>query len=313
MELRQLRHFVAVVDAGNLSRAASRVAISQPALTRSIKNLERLLGVELLERKPRGVAATEAGLAFYHQAQVVLNACGRLTRDVRELKRGVTGTVHIGIAPMFGGFILDEVVTALAAEQPALRLVVTEAFFEELVRELLDGRIDVMFCNFPLVAMASDLATEGLLDVRSPLVASVRHPLAKRRDVQKSALVDQRWVVVDQPHSLDALEKFFAADGLPGPRDVFRTNSLVLMRSLLISGAFIGAMPEHLIASELQDGTLRRVPVPGGTLQRRAGLVHRGAADTRPSISIVLQALRRACAARGAPPRGRQTGAVAGS
>ncbi|NDE02288.1 MAG: LysR family transcriptional regulator, partial [Gammaproteobacteria bacterium] len=84
MELRQLRHFVAVVDSANLSRAAERVAISQPALTRSIKNLEDLLGVELLERQPRGVVPTEAGLALYHHAQIVLNACQRLTREVRE-------------------------------------------------------------------------------------------------------------------------------------------------------------------------------------------------------------------------------------
>lgn len=99
MELRQLRHFVAVVDSANLSRAAERVAISQPALTRSIKNLEDLLGVELLERQPRGVAPTEAGLALYHHAQIVLNACQRLTREVRELERGtwvrsMSGSAH---------------------------------------------------------------------------------------------------------------------------------------------------------------------------------------------------------------------------
>ena len=73
MELRQLRHFVMVVDTGNLSRAAERVAISQPALTRSIKNLEESLGVELLERKPRGVVPTEAGVTLYHHSKMVLN------------------------------------------------------------------------------------------------------------------------------------------------------------------------------------------------------------------------------------------------
>ncbi len=295
MELRQLRHFVAVVDAGNLSRAATRVAISQPALTRSIKNLEDLLGVQLLERKPRGVAPTEAGVALYHQAQVVLNACNRLTRDVRELKRGVTGTVQVGIAPMFASYVVDDVAARLAREQPGLRLVVREGFFEDLVRELLDGRIDLMFCNFPLVPVASDLEMERLLTIRSLVVASQKHPLGRRKDLAKSALVDQRWVVVDQPHSIDNLENFFAAEGLPGPRDVFRTNSLPLMRSLVLSGAFVAALPEHMIAAELAAGALRALPVPGATIERRAGLVRRSAGDTRSAVELVCQAVRQAC------------------
>jgi len=157
MELRQLRHFVAVVDTGNLSRAAERVAISQPALTRSIKNLEDMLGVELLERKPRGVAATEAGLALYHHAQVVLNACQRLTREVRELERGVTGTVHLGVASMFATHVTGAVAEALVAAHPRLSLVVTEGFFEDLVRRMIDGRLDLVFTNFPQVSPPAEL------------------------------------------------------------------------------------------------------------------------------------------------------------
>jgi len=156
MELRQLRHFVAVVDCANLSRAAERVAISQPALTRSIKNLEDILGVELLERKPRGVAATEAGLALYHHAQIVLNACQRLTREVRELERGVTGTVYVGVGSMFATHITADVAQNLAQAHPRLAMVVTDGFFEELLRRMQDGRLDLIFSNFPQVAVSAD-------------------------------------------------------------------------------------------------------------------------------------------------------------
>ena len=156
MELRQLRHFVAVVDCANLSRAAERVAISQPALTRSIKNLEDLLGVELLERKPRGVEATEAGLALYHHAQIVLNACQRLTREVRELERGVSGTVYVGVGSMFATHITADVAQNLAQVHPRLAMVVTDGFFEELLRRMQDGRLDLIFSNFPQVAVSAD-------------------------------------------------------------------------------------------------------------------------------------------------------------
>ena len=73
MELRHLRHFAAVVEAGNLSKAAEKVFISQPALTRSIKNLEDIVGAELLERRPRGMVPTPAGIALYRYAQLMLN------------------------------------------------------------------------------------------------------------------------------------------------------------------------------------------------------------------------------------------------
>lgn len=295
MELRQLRHFVAVVDTGNLSRAAERVSISQPALTRSIKNLEELLGVELLERKPRGVTPTEAGVSLYHHATVVLNACQRLTREVREIERGVTGTVRVGIASMFAGHVIDRVAAQLALEHPRLALLVTEGFFEDLLRGLVDGRFDVVFSNFPQVPVSADLHLEPLLDVVSSVVASSRHPLARRRDLQRRDLVDQRWVIADLPHAQDSFEKYFAIDGLPAPGDVYRTNSLNLMISLVASGRFLSTLPEHLLAKDLAAGSLRRLALAGGGIERKAGLIYRDPRQPRPAVEHFMAEVRRAC------------------
>ncbi|MCU0758285.1 MAG: LysR family transcriptional regulator [Steroidobacteraceae bacterium] len=297
MELRQLRHFVAVVDTGNLSRAAERVAISQPALTRSIKNLEELLGVELLERKPRGVTPTEAGVSLYHHATIVLNACQRLAREVREIERGVTGTVRVGIASMFATHVMDRVAAQLAADHPRLALVVTEGFFEDLLRGLVDGRYDVVFSNFPQVPVSADLHLEPLLDVVSSVVASARHPLARRRDLQRRDLVDQRWVIADLPHAQDSFEKYFAIDGLPAPGDVYRTNSLNLMVALVATGRFVSTLPEHLLAREFAAGTLRRLALPGGGIERKAGLIYRESRQPRPAVDHFMSEVRRTCVA----------------
>lgn len=299
MELRQLRHFVAVVDTGNLSRAAERVAISQPALTRSIKNLEELLGVELLERKPRGVTPTEAGLSLYHHATVVLNACQRLTREVREIERGVTGTVRVGIASMFAAHMIDRVAAQLATAHPRLTMVVTEGFFEDLLRGLVDGRYDVVFANFPPVPVAAELRLEPLLDVVSSVVAGSRHPLARKRELARRDLVDQRWVIADLPHAQDSFEKYFAIDGLPAPSDVYRTNSLNLMIALVASGRFLSTLPEHLLAAQFAAGTLRRLSLPGGGIERRAGLIYREPRQARPAVEHFMAEVRRACTALG--------------
>lgn len=293
MELRQLRHFVAVVDSANLSRAAERVAISQPALTRSIKNLEDLLGVELLERQPRGVVPTEAGLALYHHAQIVINACQRLTREVRELERGASGTVYVGVGPLYATHITSQVAENLAQSQPRLALVITEGFFEELLRRLIDMRVDLVFCNFPLVAASPDLVQESLLTVRSGIIVGKHHPLAARREVTRGDLVGQRWVIADQPHSQDGFEKYFSSEGLPVPRDVFRSNSLNLMLSLAASGRFITPLPEHLVAESAFASDLRFLPVPGGYIERQAGLVYRKSDAARPAVEHVLNEFRR--------------------
>lgn len=296
MELRQLRHFVSVVDTGNLSRAAERVAISQPALTRSIKNLEELLGVELLERKPRGVSPTDAGLALYHHAQVVLNACQRLTREVREFERGVTGMVHIGVAVMFSTDITAQVAENLAQQFPRLAVVVTDAFFEDLIRRMLDGRLDVIFSNFPQFPTSADFVIEPLMTVRSHVVAARAHPLAKRREVARADLVEHRWVIADQPHATDTFEKYFAAEGLPAPRDVFRTNSFSLMRHLVESGRFLSMLPEHVVREQIRTGDIRRLPLPGNVIERQAGLIYRKGAAARPAMQHVLAEYRKVCA-----------------
>jgi DNA-binding transcriptional LysR family regulator len=296
MELRQLRHFVAVVDTGNLSRAAERVSISQPALTRSIKNLEELLGVELLERKPRGVTPTEAGVALYHHATIVLNACQRLGREVREIERGVTGTVRVGIASMFATHVTDRVAAELAIDHPRLTMVATEGFFEDLMRGLIDGRYDVLFSNFPQVPVSADVCLEPLLSVSSSVIASSRHPLARRRDLQRRDLVDQRWVIADLPHAHDSFERYFAIDGLPAPSDVYRTNSLNLMIALVASGRFLSTLPEHLLAREVAAGTMRRLSMPGGPIERKAGLIYRVSLQPRPAVDHFIEEVRRACA-----------------
>lgn len=287
---------MAVVDLGNLSRAADRVAISQPALTRSIKNLEDTLRVQLLERKPRGVVPTEAGLALYHHASVVLNACQQMTREVRELERGITGSVRLGIASMFSRHVVDDVVVSLANAHPRLALAITSGFYEDLIRSMSDGRLDLIFSNFPHVAVTSELRLEPLLRVRSPIVVGDRHPVARRKQVTRSDLIDHHWVIVDQPHAQDALQAAFAAEGLPGPLSLLRTSSLNLMIALVESGGFVSQIPEHLIEPQLARGRIRALPIAGGTVERHAGLIYRDFSLGRPGVAHVVDAIRHACA-----------------
>jgi len=292
MELRQLRHFVAVVETGNLTRAADRIAISQPALTRSIRNLEQRMRVELLERNPRGVTPTPAGVQLYKHAKIVLNECGRIASEMSDFRRGTGGTVRIGIAAMFARYVIDEAALLVAEAHPRLELVIRLGLFEDLVGDLEDGRLDLVFSNLPPVSVPSGLSVEVLGQVHSSIVANSRHPLARRRSVSPEALVDAKWVVIDQPHAHDYLETFSAGAGLPTPASVVRTNSLGLIHALIGSGQFLSVLPVHLLQDAFEAGTVSRVEVENGAVERSAALIWRSDVPVQAAAGHVMETVR---------------------
>lgn len=292
MELRQLRHFVAVVETGNLTRAAERIAISQPALTRSIRNLEERMRVELLERNPRGVTPTGAGVQLYKHAKVVLNECQRITTEMSDYRRGTGGTVRIGIAAMFARYVIDQVALAVAESHPRLAMNIRVGLFEDLVGELEDGRLDLVFSNLPPVSVPAGLSVEVLGYVSSAIVANSRHPLARRRSVPREALVDARWVIIDQPHASDFLDAFFAAANLPAPPSVVRTTSLTLTQALIASGQFLSVLPVHLVEAQIAAGSVARVAVENGAVERPAALIHRADVPLAGAAAHVMETVR---------------------
>jgi DNA-binding transcriptional LysR family regulator len=293
VELRQLRHFVAVVETGNLTRAASRIPISQPALTRSIRNLEQRMRVDLLERNPRGVTPTAAGVQLYKHAKIVLNECSRITNEMSEFRLGTGGSVRIGIAAMFARYIIDQVALEIADSHPKLAMVIQLGLFEDLVRDLDEGRLDLVFSNLPPVGLPSSLHVEVLGQVESTVVANSRHPLARLKKVPRAELVDAKWVVIDQPHAQDFIDTFFSGANLPKPTHVVRTNSLSLIQGLIGSGQFLSVVPVHLVAEQIEAGTVRRMPVAEGTVKRDAALLSRRDVPLPVAAEPVIESLRR--------------------
>jgi DNA-binding transcriptional LysR family regulator len=296
MEIRQLRHFVAVVECGNLSAAARKVFISQPALTRSIKNLEDTMGTTLLERRARGTVPTPAGELFFQHARTILADCQRARDVLRTLKTGITGNVSLGVGAMFSTHIMDTLVERIAAELPNLNLNVTEGYFEDLVSQLEAGRIDAIFSTFPRAVQQDALVLEPLIEIRAIIAAGASHPLAKRRGLTLADLKDQRWVIVNQAHSLRQHEQMFASADLAAPPTTFRTNSLSMIKSLVAHGGFLTYLPEHVVAAEVKRGIIRRLDVAIEPVLRKAGLIYLRRPFEPNAVSRVMEMLREECA-----------------
>jgi LysR family nitrogen assimilation transcriptional regulator len=143
MELRQLRYFVRIVDLGSLSKAALDLYVAQPALSKQIAALEAELKVALLVRSPRGVAPTEAGVAFYRQAQSVLRQLARVPDEVRSAEASPVGIVAIGMPFSASNILAPALVAAVRERLPGIRLAITQEGSGQLEGLLAGGRLDL--------------------------------------------------------------------------------------------------------------------------------------------------------------------------
>jgi LysR family nitrogen assimilation transcriptional regulator len=143
MEFRQLRYFVRIVDLGSLSKAAADLYVAQPALSKQIASLESELKVPLLVRSPRGVTPTEAGLAFYRQAQSLLRQLARVPDEVRSADASPSGVVAVGMPYSASNILAPALVVAVRERLPGIRLAITEEGSGYLEGLLAGGRLDL--------------------------------------------------------------------------------------------------------------------------------------------------------------------------
>src|SRR2546427_2657715 len=183
MELRHLRYFIGVAEEENVSRAALKLHVSQPALSRQIRDLEEELGFLLLERSAKAVRLTEAGRAFLTEARAVLQRAEDAVKAARAIATGGRGELHVGYAPSLTARILPPALRAFQAELPNVRVRLHDLSTEEMLAGLREGKLQIAFVVHLTPAMLRGLRFEEL--IRDPICLAVapKHPLAGRRTV----------------------------------------------------------------------------------------------------------------------------------
>ncbi len=181
MEMQQLRYFLAAVKHGNIGRAAKELNITQPALSRSIKNLESDLGAQLLERGPKGVQPTVFGNSLREHALVITSEAERAADEVRALQGLGQGQVTVGISANFSSYIIPDAIAQLLEKNPAVNVVVHTGLFDEILTALRRAETDLVFTLSPPESDEVDLVFEPLLILKSRLYARADHPLAKKK------------------------------------------------------------------------------------------------------------------------------------
>ncbi len=199
MDLRRLRYLVTVAEEGHITRAAERLGIQQPPLTRQIRALEAELGVRLFERLPRGMRVTDAGRAVVEEAQAILERADRLPDLAARAARGERGRLAVGYTSSgaFHPFVAQQI-RAFRAAGPGVVLVLAEDGTPELVRGLEEERLDAAFVRSG-GAHGADLLVEPLLE--EPMVAALPtgHSMARLKGIELAALAGDTFVFYRRP------------------------------------------------------------------------------------------------------------------
>ena len=206
MELRHLRYFVAVAEEQNITRAAARLHVSQPPLSRQIRDLEDELGLALLERTRRAVRLTPAGWAFLEECYTVLRHADQAVRVARAAAAGGRGELKLGYAPGPTQEFLRELLRRLRASTPDLRIVLHDLSTEEMMNGLRAGEIDAALAVEPRPAALRGLTFEKLREDPQVVAVAPDHRLAARKTVAAKELVAEPLVIFSREEYPEHLE-----------------------------------------------------------------------------------------------------------
>ena len=259
MELRDLNAFLAVVDTGGFTRAAERLHLVQSAVSMAVKRLEREVDLALLERRPGGAVPTRAGVALADHARIILNSVGRARQDMDAYRSLSKGTVSIGILPTATPLLLASLLRRVRSLHSGLVLHVQESNAHELVEGVRLGDLDLAVLFLP--AATEDLEVVEIGRVELAVAVPTDHPLARRRKVRLSALVDESWITYPEPNpGRRWLETACAAAGFH-PRVATEVQSPTQLKTFVQAGVGIGMMPPHAAAIESQAGLLQLLEI----------------------------------------------------
>ncbi len=203
MELRQLRCFAATAELLNFTRAAERLRVAQPALSRQIRSLEAELGFPLLERDSRRVALTAAGIAFHEDVKEILERIEAAESRIKRFHRDARHPVTLGFAPTLSGAMIPHLIKRLAELAPRLRIELRDITNDEMVNSVRDRTLDAALVPTVAVPRNSVFELTLLQRVQFSIALPVGHKLAKRTFLKLSDLAHENLIAYDRRHYTD--------------------------------------------------------------------------------------------------------------
>jgi LysR family transcriptional regulator of abg operon len=288
MKLNQLRDAAAIAEHGSLRAAARALRLAQPALTRSVRELEHELGAPLFERRTKGMVLTPVGESFVRRARAILGDVERARVEVDQIMGGVGGSLVAGLSIAAHILLLPRSLKRFNKRYPDVHLKIIEGLFPTLIGGLRDGSVDFYIGPRPSGHIPEGLVVEKLFDNTRQIVCRVGHPLARKSDkpVSLRDLTHADWLTTSITQEADdELGAIFRRHELPPPRLVMQTQSALSVMLTLLHSDVLAMMPVQFTQFALIQKVITSIPVieklpaPPIVLVRRSGFSLTPAAD----------------------------------
>ena len=272
MDVRQLEMFRAVAEEGGFTRAAQRLRVSQSAVSRQVKLLERELGSLLLHRTGKGVTVTGPG-------ELLLKAANRIHRDLQDVAWQISETQKLqrGMLSLGGGMtvcmhVLPRLLKKFRSLYKEVDLRVTSGTSEGILRLMRNHQVDLGLLTLPIVA--TDLEVQPALKEEMVVVTAPRHSLTRQRAVEPRSLGRHPLILFEQgSNTRKVLDQFFLEQEIPA-NVAMETENVEIIKAMVASGVGITLIPYAAIAQDMRSGRFAWARVRGRRLYRETGWVY---------------------------------------
>lgn len=286
-----LEHFLAAYEMGSLGKAAAKLGLSQPALSKSIRKLESELDLSLFHRTTKGITPTSYADTLARRSQAIQADIRSSVAELQSLKQGEVGEARIGIAPALAPHFMPEVVARIAARHPSITITVMEGLYEGISQAVVRGELDFALTNLPPRGVDPDLAWHELFRDRFVVCCGKGHPLARKKKVQASELLKYPWITPARDGlPWQRLADLFGAAHCAPPHATVETNSAAVIMSLLQRGPFLTIVPRQLLLPDVLRAEAVEVALEGMTFGRSIMVLHRKGHSRAKAAQLVLDA-----------------------
>lgn len=294
IRFRHLQSFLSIAQHRSVGAAAHSLAITQPALSKTLRELEEALGVQLFVRDKKGMLLTRFGEIFLQHAAASMASLRQGIDSIKLAENMGAVGVAIGILPNVAARIMPMAIHAFKESAPTTTVRIVTGSNSHLLDQLRLGEIDFVLGRLAQPEYMVGLSFEHLYFESLVLAVRPQHPLAKAQRLRMKMISDYPWIL---PHhgTIIRLEidRFLLAQGITAPRDVIETTSIAFGRGYLRSCDSIWFIPRGAVEPDLSDGSLVALPLTSSTMEGPVGITIRTDVASNPPALLMMDAIRR--------------------
>lgn len=287
-----LKALLALAQSASEARAAKALAISQPAVHRSLRELEHVSGAALFQKSAKGTRLTDAGQALLRRTKLAFSEARALEGDVAAWRGQLRGRVIVGALPLSVALVLPQAAHAVLRRHPQMEIAIVDGTYESLLEQLRSADVDLIVGALRPTPGFDDIRQELLFEDDLAVIASAGHRCLAQPAPRLKDLLQWEWVVpLDGTPASAALAHAFAAEGLAAPSGALRASSPAMTRALVLQTGRLALASRSQALQEDRAGGLKLVPVPLAGTKRSIGLLARGEGAPSPDLRVLIDAL----------------------